>query len=332
MPRQARIDAPGVLHHVLQRGVARGRIFLDSEDCRAFVDRFGQILKETGTSCCAWALMPNHLHLLLRTGRVRIGKVMQRVFGWYAGHHNWRHRRNGRLFQNRFKSIVCEEEPYFLELVRYIHLNPLRAGLARGLGGLRKYEWSGHAALLGTREREWQEVDEVLAVFSSTGSRARSAYERFVAEGVGQGHRREFEGGGRVQSAAGVAEYVADRGKGKAGAGDERILGGADFVARVLRQVDKEETRRSRLRRNHSIEDVLRLVGRALGFDGEAIRGNGKGRRQAEARALACYLLVRELGFPGAEVAAALGVTQAAVSIGAERGKAVSARVKLNLD
>ena len=129
MPRKSRIDAAGAIHHVIARGINKADIFSDNIDYRNFLSRLGIILNATKTACYAWALMPNHFHLLLRTGNTPVSTIMRRLLTGYAVNYNRRHNRFGHLFQNRYKSILCQEEPYLLELVRYIHLNPLRAGL-----------------------------------------------------------------------------------------------------------------------------------------------------------------------------------------------------------
>jgi REP element-mobilizing transposase RayT len=144
MPRKARIDAPGALHHIIVRGIERRKIFLDDSDRDNFVERLGNIVSETKTPCFAWALIPNHFHLLLRTGLTPIATVMQKLLTGYAVGFNLRHRRHGQLFQNRYKSILCQEDAYLLELVRYIHLNPLRAKIVEGMKELDKYPYSGH--------------------------------------------------------------------------------------------------------------------------------------------------------------------------------------------
>jgi putative transposase len=149
MPRQPRLDAPGLLQHVMARGIERRKIFLDDNDRKSFLERFANILDETQTQCYAWALIPNHFHLLLRTGPTPLSKVMRRLMTGYAVTFNKRHKRAGHLFQNRYKSVICEEDPYLLELIRYIHLNPLRAGLVKDLKELDKYPWIGHSTLLG---------------------------------------------------------------------------------------------------------------------------------------------------------------------------------------
>ena len=125
MPRKARIDAAGALHHIICRGIERRKLFWTDFDRDDFLERLETVLVESGTPCYAWALMPNHFHLLLRTGNAPIFKVMSRILSGYAGCFNRRHRRSGHLFQNRYKSILCQEDTYLLALVRYIHLNPL---------------------------------------------------------------------------------------------------------------------------------------------------------------------------------------------------------------
>ena len=117
MPRQARIDAPGALHHIICRGIERRDIFDDDIDRENFLDRLGNILTESSTPCYAWALIPNHFHLLLRTGNAPISTIMRRLLTGYAVSFNHRHRRHGHLFQNRFKSILCQEEIYLKELL-----------------------------------------------------------------------------------------------------------------------------------------------------------------------------------------------------------------------
>lgn len=170
MPRKARIDAPGALHHIIIRGIERKRIFQDSQDFRNFIERLGEILNDTATVCYAWAQMKNHAHLLLRTGYAPLATVMRRLLTGYAQQFNRRHRRHGHLFQNRYKSILCEEDPYLLELVRYIHLNPVRAGLVTDVKALHSYPRSGHSVLMGRRKYDWQDADYVLGLFGKHGS------------------------------------------------------------------------------------------------------------------------------------------------------------------
>ena len=165
MPRKARIDAPGALHHIIVRGIERKAIFKDRFDRTNFVKRLGTILSETDTPCYAWVLMLNHVHMLLKTGLTPIATVMRRLLTGYAQQFNRRHNRHGHLLQNRYKSILCQEDVYLMELVRYIHLNPLRAQVVNDLKSLSQYEWCGHSALMGQIQYEWQDTDYVLRLF-----------------------------------------------------------------------------------------------------------------------------------------------------------------------
>jgi len=138
MPRQARLDSPGTLHHVMIRGIEKRRIVDDDVDRHDFVRRLGALAEETRTPIYAWALMSNHAHLLLCSGAMGLAKFMRRLLTGYAVRYNLRHRRHGPLFQDRYKSIVCDGDQYFTELVRYIHLNPLRVGVGQGFEGARE--------------------------------------------------------------------------------------------------------------------------------------------------------------------------------------------------
>jgi putative transposase len=183
----------------------------------------------------AWALLPNHLHLLVRTGARPLAHSMRSLLTGYAGAFNRRHKRGGHLCQNRYKSIVVEEAPYVLELVRYLHLNPLRAHVVPTLRSLERYPCTGHSALLGTLPRPWQATATILAQFGPTGPRARAAYRAFVAAGMPQGRRPELQGGGLVRSAGGWGELGALRRAKEAVAGEARVLGGGAFVERLWR-------------------------------------------------------------------------------------------------
>ncbi len=117
MPRRSRIDAPGALHHITVRGIDRKSIFKDDADKDNFLGRLKNILTNSTTLCFAWALIPSHFHLLLRTGSVPISTVMKRLLTGHAIYFNRKHCRVGHLFQNRYKSILCQEDAYLLELV-----------------------------------------------------------------------------------------------------------------------------------------------------------------------------------------------------------------------
>ena len=123
MPRSARLDAPGVLHHVMGRGIERKEIFYNDIDRNDFIARLASLVDEDAMEIYAWVLMPNHFHLLCKTKNFPLASTMRRLLTGYVVNFNKRHKRYGHLFQNRYKSIVCQEDIYLKELVRYIHLN-----------------------------------------------------------------------------------------------------------------------------------------------------------------------------------------------------------------
>ena len=176
MPRHKRIDVPGAVHHIIVRGMNRQDIFLGDKDRIDFLDRLETALSQTGSKCYAWALLNNHFHLLIRTSDKPLSDLMRKVQSGYAIAFNHRHGRHGYLFQNRYKSILCQEEEYLLELVRYIHLNPLRAGIVKDMDELDRYRWSGHAVLMGRCRREWQDRAEILVRFNA---KKRDAVARY---------------------------------------------------------------------------------------------------------------------------------------------------------
>ncbi len=137
MPRQPRLDAPGTLHHVIGRGISGVKILGNKKDREDFLERVTDLVSNDALRVYAWAMMSTHFHLLARTGKRSLSDSMRKLLTGFAVNFNRRHRRYGHLFQNRYKSILCEDDPYLLELTRYIHLNPLRAGMVKSLKELR---------------------------------------------------------------------------------------------------------------------------------------------------------------------------------------------------
>jgi len=323
MPRQARLDAPGTLHHVILRGIERGKIVADAEDRAAFLSRLGDVARVTGTTLYAWALLPNHAHLLLRSGPVGLPQFMRRLLTGYAQGYNRRHRRSGHLFQNRYRSIVCEEDAYFQELTRYIHLNPLRARLVPDLPHLDRYPWCGHAGLLGRGTPRWQDRAYVLSWFGRTERAALRAYRDYIREGIPQGRRPELVGGGLIRSMGGWAEVRAIRRRGDRVLADERILGTGPFVERMLAageaRLQMQHTRAKRLRETQAL---LRKVCQREGISAEELRMGGRRRRLSTVRAHLAVHLVRQLGLSLADAARHLGVSTSGIAKAVARAEA----------
>jgi REP element-mobilizing transposase RayT len=322
MPRKSRIDAAGALHHVIARGIERRVIFRDDYDRDLFLDRLGVILDQTKTHCYAFALIPNHFHLLLRTGLAPLAQVMRRLLTAYAIRHNRRHKRSGHLFQNRYKSILCQEESYFLELVRYIHLNPLRAGIVAMTEGLEEFRYCDHGPILGRHANSWQDVDGVLRLFAGETSLARTAYLRFVEEGATAGRRDDLVGGGLIRSSGGWTNVLAMRRDNLFRKSDERILGDGDFVDRVLSEAQERMERRYHLKAmGFDMESVADHVCRLLTIDREELFTPGKEPAKVVARSLFCYFAVNELGTSQSELSYHLDLSAAAVSMAVKRGQ-----------
>ena len=330
MPRKARIDAPGALQHIIVRGIEDKAIFRDHRDRNNFLDRLGEILSETSTPCFAWALMANHVHLLLKTGLTPIATLMRRLLTGYAQQFNRRHKRHGHLFQNRYKSFLCEEDAYLLELVRYIHLNPLRAGVVNDIKQLKDYPYCGHCVIMGKVDHEWQDVEYVLGMFGKTVRVARRTYAAFVAKGVSLGRRPELVGGGLIRSIGGWSALQIYRESGIRIKGDERILGSSDFVESVLQQANEKLAQQTWLQATGpDLHELIIKVADYYEIDIEDLKTASKVRTIGRARFLICYLAVRKLMIRCADVARALNISPSTVSKAVSKGKMVADRKKI---
>lgn len=316
MPRQARLDFPGTLHHVICRGIEKKKIVADEKDRDCFVERMGTIVEKTGTSIYAWALMRNHVHILLRSGPGGLSDFMRKLLTGYAIYYNRKHKRHGYLFQNRYKSIVCEEESYLLELVRYIHLNPVRVGAAETLESLDVYPYSGHSVIMGKVEHEWQDRDYVLGLFGSKEGKAKKAYRSFMEAGMDQGRRPELVGGGLIRSQGGWSAVISMRRQEKdAEQSDERILGSGDFVERMVSEAEKRQERlltgKAALRK---VEETIRDICKEEGVSVNEVKGGSRRRQVSEVRRRIATELIGSHGIPMATIAHATGVTTTAIS------------------
>jgi len=332
MPRKSRIDTPGALHHIMARGIEGGKIFRDNKDRDHFIERLGNILKDTETACYAWALIPNHFHLLLRTGPTPVTTVMRRLLTGYAQWYNRRHQRQGHVFQNRYKSILCQEDKYFLELVRYIHLNPIRAKTVKDIEILNSYKYSGHSAIMGKVGNTWQDINAVLVMFGEKKGPARRTYRAFVEKGIGEDKRTDLTGGGLLRSAGGWEGVKALREDKVYQKNDERILGDGEFVSRVLDSAEEKMKRVYAIKAlGMDLNSVAERVSEVLGIDIKDIWAKGKYQRIVEARSLLCYWAVRELGLSMSSLARRLEISIPSVSDSVKRGQMIAEEKHLSL-
>jgi hypothetical protein len=285
------------------RGIERRAIFRDDEDRDDFVARLAALAEAGAWTVYAWALLPNHAHLLVRTRQRPLPRSMRSLLTGYAGGFNRRHRRAGHLFQ---------------------HLNPLRGKVVADLRALDRYPWTGHSALLGHVPRPWQATAPILAQFGPTPRRARAAYRTFVAAGIPRGHRPEFQGGGLVRSLGGWAAVVAQRRTGPPAVADARILGAGPFVEAVLREAPASPPA-GLPRARAPLAALAARVAAALGVPLPDLLGAAQTRAAVMARQLVAYVWVEHLGRRASDLARALGQSRGNVSLGAKREAAHAA-------
>lgn len=313
MARQARLDFPGTLHHAICRGIERRRIVADDRDRDNFVNRLGQAAVESDTDIYAWSLMTNHAHILLRSGKGGISQFMRKLLTGYAVSYNLRHKRHGYLFQNRYKSIVCEEDPYFLELIRYIHLNPIRAGVVRDIEELGGYHYSGHRVLMGKVAYDWQDREYVLKEFGETERRAKKEYKKFIEAAIGEGRRPELVGGGLIRSAGGWSRVISMRRQKQREQSDERILGSGKFVEKMIEEAE-ERQKHQFTRTADEMKGLIDLFCRKEGITTSEVKGGSRRRIISQMRKKIVRKLIERHGIPMAAIAREIGVSPSAVS------------------
>lgn len=304
MPRKARIDIPGTLYHVMSRGIERRAIFFEEADYLDFRERLNVWLRKCGDKCLSWCLMPNHFHLLLLRGERPLSEFMHHVMTGYAVNFNIRHGRVGHLFQNRYKAIVCNIDEYLRELVPYIHLNPLRAGLVKDLSSLAGYEWCGHAAAASGTPDGILDEGLLFEHFSGGSNPPRAAYMELMAEKAAV-----VENAGALRTFRPSEESLSD----------PRVLGNSDFVETVLRAVDEKLDRPPKSR-----GELLMEAARITGMKATDILRRTRNRRAARARAIYCHLC-REERVPLAVLADELGIGRSAVCRLAGKGAGATA-------
>ena len=323
MPRIARLDTPGLLHHVMIRGIERRKIFSDDKDREDFLERLSFLLPETKTPCYAWSFLSNHAHFLLRSGPAGIAALMRRLLTGYAVSYNRRHRRHGQLFQNRYKSIICQEDAYLEELVRYIHLNPLRAKIVADMKELDGFPYCGHSALMGKEKRQWQDTEYVLGFFGKRIGEARKGYRSYVEKGISMGRRPDLVGGGLIRSLGGWDEVKKMRRKGQDRIkSDQRILGDSGFVTDVLSESEEQFSRKYKLKsQGYDFEKVVERVSELFQVEKDYIIGRGRQKDRVRARDLLCYWAVIELGIPMVNLARKFDIMPSAVNYAVQRGE-----------
>jgi REP element-mobilizing transposase RayT len=261
MARKPRLHVPGGLYHVILRGNARQDVFFSAGDRHLFYELLSEGVARFGYRVHAFCLMSNHLHLALQAGDEGLSAGMQNLSFRYTRYLNTRLKRVGHVFQGRFKAFLVDQDRYGLALVRYIHLNPVRAKLVRTAAA---YPWSSHRAYLGRETWPWLTTDWVLGQFGERLGQARPRFAAFVTAGISDGHSEVFYGG----------------------KDDPRVVGEEDFVKKVL-------PRKFRAARPPTLSAIVAHVCRSASLSEAALKAPGKGRSQAQARALIGWLSLK---------------------------------------
>ncbi len=280
MARRPRVHAQGLLYHVIVRGNQRRKTFRVAADYRAYLDRLARYRAQFSVKVYAYCLMPNHVHLLVEVATEPLSKFMQGLQQSYTQYFNRRYRKAGHLFQGRYHAIVCDKDEYLLSLVRYIHLNPIRAKLVRRP---EDYPYSGHGGYCGRKGGGIVETALVLKMLGGP-----SGYRRFVMDGIGEGHREEF--------------YQA---------ADQRFLGPEGFGEKLAEEADRNEPRRGKRK---PLAKAIDALAAGLRTDAETLCGADRSWSVSKARAAAAYVLIRRRGYRLTEVASGFGRDAATLS------------------
>lgn len=273
MARRPRIHFPGALYHVISRGNRRQGIFRDEKDFQRFLGQLSECKTRYPFHLYAYALMKNHIHLLLEVKAVPLSRIMQSLLFRYAQYFNRRYREVGHLFEGRYKAIVCDKDAYLLELVRYIHLNPVRA---RVVNDPEDYMWTGHLSYLGRKGEGLIDEGLILGLFGKGPLSAREGYRKFVSEGISGGHERRY--------------YQVK---------DQRYLGEDAFIERIETEVKKSEDWTYEI----PLEVICRKVSRAMMAEEDELYSSRRDRKVAGVRGVVSYLARRISGYTVKEIA-----------------------------
>ncbi len=305
MPRGPRIDFPGLLHHVMFRGHNRMNIFRDDEDRKDLLSRLNEVVLESKAKVYAWVLMSNHVHLLIETSdKAKLSNIIKRVKGGYAQYFNRKYRRSGTLHDGRFKSTVVEEEGYLLTLIRYIHLNPYRAGMVKNLSELNKYKWSGHIGMISRKRQPFHDVNEVMERFSG-----KRDYLQYMLDGM-KGEKEDLEGGGLIRSLGGIGRALEARREGIKDKYDSRILGSGEFVGEIWEKLEKKGEQEKRL----SLEELVSRICRYCEVDVRKVLDWRKQKGTKKAKALISSIAQRTFKMSGVEIGKRLKLTSSRIS------------------
>jgi REP element-mobilizing transposase RayT len=321
MPRKARLNVPGAVYHVMGRCLDHLALFVDDDDHERFLSVLGLYLERTATRCYGWAFMRNHYHLVIRLGNRELWELMKPLNMHYAQFHRNKYGRRGPLFMDRFKSIATQDQNYVQELVRYVHLNPVRAGICKSLEALDKYPWSGHSALMGLKNRNFQDTGTVLKRFGRTVSDAREKYRKFLSEGMESDDQSDM-----------LVALVRKSNSGSEGGRSANcwVIGDPEFVKNAVASVEANRLRISRFEREGgSLGTIADKICRKFGITPELLKERHRGGAASDARKAFAYVAAKEFRASLGVVADYLGVGRTAVSAMSRDGRGIAESKKV---
>ena len=278
MARKPRIEYLGAFYHVITRGNRKQVIFKDNKDRLRFLQKLLEYKERYGFILYGYTLMKNHIHLLIETRDAPLSRIMQGLLQSYTQWYNGKYGTVGHLFQGRYKAIVCDKGRYLLNLIRYIHLNCVRAGIVRDPAD---YKWSSHRIYIGLEENELIDTDLVLSQFSNRSrKKASKLFNNFVIEWIGEGRRNEF--------------YRTV---------DQRFLGDEDFVLDVKKIVGEELESGDNILREKMLEEIATAVNQVVGVSLADLRSPSRSNEAVWARRLFVYLSLKYTNYKRKEIA-----------------------------
>lgn len=275
MARKPRIEYEGAFYHVITRGNQRQKIFKDKDDYERYIVILGDYKSCYKYFLYAYVLMANHIHLLLETGQIPLSKILQGINQRYTMYFNKRYRTVGHLFQGRYKAILCDKDEYLLSLLKYIHLNPVRA---RVIKKPEEYPWSSHHWYAKkSSSNALIDIDQVLRMFSEDKAEARKLYRVYI-------------GDKKPVNREDIYSTI-----------DQRILGDEEFADRVTERYEGEVSQRRRTR-EYTLAEIAQGVKEAHGIYLKQIRKKSKERWISFGKKI-FSAVAREYGYKGKEIA-----------------------------
>ena len=312
MPRPSRVHYPGGLFHIISRCLEKRFLLDGTEERQKYLELLEKTLRRTDSRVLAWCIMSNHVHLVVQAGQDHLSRLTKPVNSGYATWKNRKDQRIGPVFADRPNTVLVETEPYLLELVRYVHLNPVRAGLVTRA---EDSTWTSHQCYSGHAPTPpWLDQSRVMDYFQGERDVAATAFNDFVADGHQEERRPDLVG---EVSAEAIRELRDSVGRGAQLS--DPMVGSPDFISRILKETGKENASKAGLKINSpgripGLKELVAAVCVSLDLDDETFQARPKARKPRLARQVVTYLWVKRFGKQQSEIVRYLNVGSDQVS------------------